>query len=744
MSAPPHGEFASLTPTERKESGRATAAYDQDTDIRLLTAIMSRLQNRIVIDVGAERGSFTRALLQAGASHVFAIEPHPVNVAALFAEFGADESVAVLDVAVGKYDEPATLYLAEDKTGERPDAYHSLFAFDETPTLRRVGEIQVQCRTLDSLVRDGKLPAHVGVLKVDTERSDFAVVQGMGHLRPAVIMLEYWDDLAETVGPGPYSLQEVVDWMREHGYSTFAAIKRNDEFEVLQINNGGTRAGDWGNAVFIHDDFAATVSDIVYSAAAEAQTRLVDQAKMFANECRNRLTVIDDQQLRIEVLEHQDAERVLARNAAPNGELTADAEEDVAANSDGLAPSLSESAPFQTTVEKVAAQAAQEMDATDGGPALIELVIRQSHMLDRIEARLDEATQNYERARQQIQLEFQGQLDLAQRLQTDAASAAAARLAVIEEQQRALEHYRFWSFSEQLRRFRSPRLGTLYQYRPRLLSIPERYLQVPKLSQSAPLLSIVTPSLNQGSFIERTLKSVLDQHYPRLEYIVQDAVSSDETPLVLERYAELLTRVESRPDTGFANGINIGFSNTTGEIMAYLNSDDMLLPGTLHYVGAYFAAHPEVDVVYGHRVVIDEYDADIGRWVLPRHDNEVLSWADFVPQETLFWRRRIWDKAGGHIDEAFRFAIDWDLLLRFRDAGARIHRLPRFLGAFRVHPHQKTSSSLQDLGTREMNQLRSRVHGRVVTDTEVNHALGQYLRKHILYDRLYRLGALRY
>jgi hypothetical protein len=178
--------------------------------------------------------------------------------------------------------------------------------------------------------------------------------------------------------------------------------------------------------------------------------------------------------------------------------------------------------------------------------------------------------------------------------------------------------------------------------------------------------------------------------------------------------------------------------------MAYLNSDDVLLPGTLPYVAAYFMSHPDVDVVYGHRVIIDEYDAEIGRWVLPRHQDDVLSWADYVPQETLFWRRRIWEKSSGAIDESLQFAIDWDLLLRFRDAGAIMHRLPRFLGGFRVHPHQKTSSALNDVGAREMNLLRERCHGRTVSNAEVIVALSGYLRRHIIYDKLYQMGVLRY
>src|SRR5205814_1141729 len=198
--------------------------------------------------------------------------------------------------------------------------------------------------------------------------------------------------------------------------------------------------------------------------------------------------------------------------------------------------------------------------------------------------------------------------------------------------------------------------------------------------------------------------SVVEQHYPKLEYIVQDAASTDDTLTILERYADSCAQIDSRSDKGFANGINMGFSHATGEILAYLNSDDVLLPGTLHSVAHYFASYPDVDVVYGHRVVIDEYDAEIGRWVLPAHDNQVLSWADYVPQETLFWRRRIWERIGSAIDESFRFAIDWDLLLRFRAAGACVVRLPRFLGGFRVHPHQKTSAEISEACAAEMRR----------------------------------------
>jgi glycosyltransferase involved in cell wall biosynthesis len=278
-----------------------------------------------------------------------------------------------------------------------------------------------------------------------------------------------------------------------------------------------------------------------------------------------------------------------------------------------------------------------------------------------------------------------------------------------------------------------------YQNRPRPIVIPKHYTRVRPLA-SPPVISIVTPNFNHGKFIERTIKSVLDQRYPRLEYIVQDAGSTDETREILDRYRDSLAHVASKPDKGQAEGLNRGFRRATGEILAYLNSDDLLLPGALHYVARFFHEHPDVDVVYGHRVVIDEYDAEIGRWVLPPHDDEILSWADYVPQETLFWQRRVWEKVGGSIDESFRFAIDWDLLLRFRDAGANFVRLPRFLGAFRAHPHQKTSAEMRDIGSQEMDRIRERCHGRAVSWEEIRRQARPYLCRHLVYDKLYRWG----
>ena len=254
----------------------------------------------------------------------------------------------------------------------------------------------------------------------------------------------------------------------------------------------------------------------------------------------------------------------------------------------------------------------------------------------------------------------------------------------------------------------------------------------------APTISIVTPCFQHGHFLERTLASVLAQNYPAIEYFIQDGGSDDETRDILERYANRVSGWASEPDNGQADAINRGFARTSGEIMGWLNSDDLLLPGSLAYVARYFATHPEVDLVYGNRILIDDRDGQIGTWILPPHNDFALTLADFVPQETLFWRRRLWQRSGAGLDPSFSYALDWDLLLRFRDAGANMVHLPRFLGAFRVHDSQKTSLA-HPVGQREMSRLRERVHGRPFTTSELNALLRPYLRRHVVLHLRQRL-----
>ncbi len=294
------------------------------------------------------------------------------------------------------------------------------------------------------------------------------------------------------------------------------------------------------------------------------------------------------------------------------------------------------------------------------------------------------------------------------------------------------------SLANRSRRILLRRGFKLHSIPPHSLAIPEPY-KSSLAAEQLPSIAIVTPSYNQGEFIERTIQSVLNQDYPRLDYIVQDGASSDESVSVIKRYEDRLAFWESKPDAGQSAAINLGLKRSNAEILAYLNSDDALLPGTLHYVAEFFHKHPEVDVVYGDRILIDEHDRIVNYWVLPQFDSEIIKWFDFIPQETMFWRRRAWDAVGGCVDEKFNFAMDWDLILRFVAAKMCIRRLPRFLGAFRVTETQKTKCLWETVGKYESQVLRARVLGKSPTDREIHNNIQSYLNEQTNAERAFKL-----
>lgn len=279
------------------------------------------------------------------------------------------------------------------------------------------------------------------------------------------------------------------------------------------------------------------------------------------------------------------------------------------------------------------------------------------------------------------------------------------------------------------------------RYRPRPLFTDvgnERHVPL----GTPPKISIVIPSFNQGLFLEKTIHSLLTQSYPQLEILVSDGGSTDGAREIIERYSNHFSWWCSEPDRGQTHALNKGFARSSGEIMGWLNSDDRLAPGTLHRVSQFLMDHPAVDAVYGHRILIDENDMEVGRWTLPPHDPRVLTWADYVPQETLFWRRPLWEKAGGKLDENFHFAMDWDLLLRFRDAGAKVVRLPHFLGLFRVHASQKTCANIESTGFHEMQALRKRCLGYAPTQNRIALGVLWYLIKARCVESMWKTGII--
>jgi glycosyltransferase involved in cell wall biosynthesis len=286
-----------------------------------------------------------------------------------------------------------------------------------------------------------------------------------------------------------------------------------------------------------------------------------------------------------------------------------------------------------------------------------------------------------------------------------------------------------------------PPIWTFEQHAPRPIRIDADYVSE-RPAADAPSIGIVTPSHNSGHFLAATIDSVLTQDYPALRYHVQDGGSTDGSREILRSYGARLTW-RSEGDSGQAQAINRAFAEIGDcDIMAYLNSDDMLLSGTLAYVANAFRARPDVDLVYGHRVFVDQDGAEIGRAVLPPHAAAALRWADYVPQETLFWRRRVW-QAIGLFDESFHYALDWDFILRAQAAGFKFARLPRFLACFRVHDKQKTAA-LYDVGREEMRQLRVGYLGYAPKHRQIVRAITPYLARQFAYHWAYRFGILRY
>jgi glycosyltransferase involved in cell wall biosynthesis len=218
-----------------------------------------------------------------------------------------------------------------------------------------------------------------------------------------------------------------------------------------------------------------------------------------------------------------------------------------------------------------------------------------------------------------------------------------------------------------------------------------------------PKISIITASLNQGRFIERTIVSVLAQRYHRLEYLLIDGGSTDGTAAVLRRHRRHFAHLETTPDPG-NTALQRGLARATGDILALVSSGDMLAPGTLDFVAWYFETHPKIDMLYSHRLLVDEMDRAVGYYILPRHSNRMMRRYPLIPTETAFFRRSLYERAGD-VDPTLRAVPSFELFVRFMAIG-RLVRVDRFLAAYRVFATSKTTQQMAMLGSEEIAQIR--------------------------------------
>ena len=207
-----------------------------------------------------------------------------------------------------------------------------------------------------------------------------------------------------------------------------------------------------------------------------------------------------------------------------------------------------------------------------------------------------------------------------------------------------------------------------------------------------PLISIITPSYNQGRFIEATIRSVIEQDYPEIEYIIVDGGSRDETLEIIQRYQSHIAWWVSEPDQGQTDALNKGFARATGDILAWINSDDTYLPGAFAEAAAFLQAHPEVGMVYGDANLVDEAGRFLERFPARQTDYKRLRRGSVhIPQQASFFRADLWRKVGP-LDPSFYFAMDYDLWVRLAKL-TPLHYHPRLWANFRLHGQGKSIAS---------------------------------------------------
>jgi len=205
-----------------------------------------------------------------------------------------------------------------------------------------------------------------------------------------------------------------------------------------------------------------------------------------------------------------------------------------------------------------------------------------------------------------------------------------------------------------------------------------------------PKISVITPSYNQAEFLERTIKSVLDQGYENLEYIIIDGGSTDNSVEIIKRYEQHLAYWVSEPDEGQTDAINKGLLRATGEWVAWQNSDDVYYSGAFQKLAEVAIGNDAVDLIIGDMILLDANDKPLRdiRYVKPTY-RSLLAEGMVLTNQAAFWRRKIHDKIG-YFRPDLHFGFDYEWFLRVAQATDAVH-VPQFFGGLRIHGETKTT-----------------------------------------------------
>ena len=208
-----------------------------------------------------------------------------------------------------------------------------------------------------------------------------------------------------------------------------------------------------------------------------------------------------------------------------------------------------------------------------------------------------------------------------------------------------------------------------------------------------PKISIITPSYNQAQYLEDTILSVLGQFYPNLEYMIYDGESTDGSVEIIKKYENNLFYWESKKDKGQSDAINKGFAKSTGDILMWLNSDDILMPNTLYFIANQFLEKGD-GIYYGNCIHFEEVSSGVnsfGSNVKRQFKIEPLEISDPIIQPSTFWSRKVWVE-NGKLDEDLHYGFDWEWFLRAKSKGISFHVINKTLSLYRIHERHKTSN----------------------------------------------------